>query len=69
MYDTERFPLWLTKALSFFHSFLVLRDVVIADDGYKILQQHRQKALQRGTVYDMAVDVTCETVVTVGQVR
>ncbi|WVZ05114.1 hypothetical protein V8G54_018460, partial [Vigna mungo] len=48
-------------------SFLVLRDVVIADDGYKILQQHRQKALQRGTVYDMAVDVTCETVVTVGQ--
>ncbi|XP_027927091.1 mitogen-activated protein kinase-binding protein 1 isoform X2 [Vigna unguiculata] len=48
-------------------SFLVLRDVVIADDGYKILQQHRQKALQRGTVYDMAVDLTCETVVTVGQ--
>ncbi|KOM37600.1 hypothetical protein LR48_Vigan03g098200 [Vigna angularis] len=48
-------------------SFLVLRDVVIADDGYKILQQHRQKALQRGTVYDMAVDATCETVVTVGQ--
>ncbi|KAL9315375.1 hypothetical protein ACSQ67_016376 [Phaseolus vulgaris] len=48
-------------------SFLVLRDVVIADNGYKILQQHRQKALQRGTVYDMAVDLTWETVVTVGQ--
>ncbi|CAJ1803649.1 unnamed protein product [Sphenostylis stenocarpa] len=48
-------------------SFLVLRDVVIADNGYKILQQHRQRALQRGTVYDMAVDKTCETVVTVGQ--
>ncbi|RDX82457.1 WD repeat-containing protein 62, partial [Mucuna pruriens] len=48
-------------------SFLVLRDVVIADNGYKILQQHRQRALQRGTVYDMAVDLTCETVVTVGQ--
>ncbi|KAG5142868.1 hypothetical protein JHK82_018563 [Glycine max] len=48
-------------------SFLVLRDVVIADSGYKFLQQHRQRALQRGTVYDMAVDRTCETVVTVGQ--
>ncbi|TKY65891.1 Mitogen-activated protein kinase-binding protein 1 [Spatholobus suberectus] len=48
-------------------SFLVLRDVVIADNGYKILQQHRQRALQRGTVYDMAVDLTCETVVTAGQ--
>ncbi|XP_020235251.1 mitogen-activated protein kinase-binding protein 1 isoform X2 [Cajanus cajan] len=48
-------------------SFLVLRDVVIADNGYKISQQHRQRALQRGTVYDMAVDLTCQTVVTVGQ--
>ncbi|KAK7395150.1 hypothetical protein VNO78_15694 [Psophocarpus tetragonolobus] len=48
-------------------SFLVLRDLVKAEDGYKILQQHRQRALQRGTVYDMAVDLTCETVVTVGQ--
>ncbi|KAK7256868.1 hypothetical protein RIF29_30412 [Crotalaria pallida] len=48
-------------------SFLVLRDVVIADNGYKILQQHRQKASQCGTVYDMAVDLTCDTVVTVGQ--
>ncbi|KAK7294641.1 hypothetical protein RJT34_17531 [Clitoria ternatea] len=48
-------------------SFLVLRDVVVADNGYKLLQQHRQRALQHGTVYDMAVDLTCETVVTVGQ--
>ncbi|KAL2337005.1 hypothetical protein Fmac_011451 [Flemingia macrophylla] len=48
-------------------SFLVLRDVVIEDNGYRISQQHRQRALQRGTVYDMAVDLTCETVVTVGQ--
>lgn len=47
----------------------MLRDVVIADSGYKFLQQHRQRALQRGTVYDMAVDRTCETVVTVGQVK
>lgn len=51
------------------YSFLVLRDVVIADNGYKILQQHRQKASQYGTVYDMAVNLTCETVVTVGQVK
>ncbi|XP_012575368.1 uncharacterized protein [Cicer arietinum] len=48
-------------------SFLVLHDVVIGDNGYKILRQHRQKASQSGTVYDMAVDLTCETVVTVGQ--
>ncbi|XP_019450724.1 PREDICTED: mitogen-activated protein kinase-binding protein 1 [Lupinus angustifolius] len=48
-------------------SFLVLRDVEVADNGYKILQQHRQKASQCGAVYDMAVDPSCETVVTVGQ--
>lgn len=46
----------------------MLHDVVVADDGYKILLQHRQRASQCGTVYDMAVDQTCETVVTVGQV-
>ncbi|KAG5095333.1 hypothetical protein JHK84_050921 [Glycine max] len=43
-------------------SFLVLRDVVIADDGYKFLQQHRQRILQCGTANDMAVDQTCDTV-------
>ncbi|XP_045793438.1 WD repeat-containing protein 62 isoform X1 [Trifolium pratense] len=48
-------------------SFLVLHDVVIANNGYKILLQHRQRASQFGTVYDMAVDLTSETVVTVGQ--
>ncbi|XP_024627066.1 WD repeat-containing protein 62 isoform X3 [Medicago truncatula] len=48
-------------------SFLVVHDVVIADNGYKIFMQHRQRASQCGTVYDMAVDQTCETVVTVGQ--
>ncbi|KAJ1437346.1 WD40/YVTN repeat-like-containing domain superfamily [Sesbania bispinosa] len=48
-------------------SFLLLNDVVIADSGYKISQQHRQRASQCGIVYDMAVDLTCETVVTVGQ--
>lgn len=41
---------------------------MIADNGYKIFMQHRQRASQCGTVYDMAVDQTCETVVTVGQV-
>ena len=51
------------------YSFLVLRDVVEADNGYKILQQQRQKASKCGTVYGMAVDWTCETVVTVGQVK
>jgi len=44
----------------------VLRDVVIADDGYKFLQQHRQRILQCGTANDMAVDQTCDTV---GQVK
>ncbi|XP_020977016.1 mitogen-activated protein kinase-binding protein 1 isoform X3 [Arachis ipaensis] len=48
-------------------SFLVLRDVVQAENGHNILQQHRQKASKFGTVYDMAVDWTCENVVTVGQ--
>ncbi|RYR62061.1 hypothetical protein Ahy_A04g019398 [Arachis hypogaea] len=48
-------------------SFLVLHDVVQAENGHNILQQHRQKASKFGTVYDMAVDWTCENVVTVGQ--
>ncbi|MED6150355.1 hypothetical protein PIB30_071499 [Stylosanthes scabra] len=48
-------------------SFLVLRDVVQVENGHNILQQHRQKASKFGTVYDMAVDWTCENIVTVGQ--
>lgn len=48
---------------------MVLHDVVIADNGHKILTQHRQRASQCGAVYDMAVDLTCKTIVTVGQVK
>ncbi|XP_054779617.1 uncharacterized protein LOC129287476 isoform X2 [Prosopis cineraria] len=47
-------------------SSLVLRDIRIADSGYKILQHHSLKA-SRGTVYDMAADPRLGIVITVGQ--
>lgn len=47
----------------------MLHDAAKANNGYKVLLQHRQRASQFGTVYDMALDLTRETVVTVGQVK
>jgi hypothetical protein len=46
----------------------VFRDVATTDGGHRILRRHHQMA-SNGTVYDMAVDPTMETVVTVGQVK
>ncbi|KAK4270452.1 hypothetical protein QN277_023488 [Acacia crassicarpa] len=47
-------------------SSLVLRDIRIAEAGYKILQQHCLKA-SNGTVYDMDVDPRLGIAITVGQ--